>query len=135
MNIIIPIGGKGERFKKNGYSQPKHLIDIFGKPMILYVLDNLSITSDDIVFIITYKQNDIEDFENIIHNKYPNVNIIYISNQTQGAAETILLGIESFINKNTMNDNPVMVLDCDTFYEEDILEMYRKSDNKNLIIK
>ena len=26
-----------------------------------------------------------------------------------------------------------LVLDCDTFYEEDILEQYRKSDNKNMI--
>ena len=133
MNIIIPIGGKGERFKKDGYSQPKHLIDIFGKPMILYVLDNLSITSDDNVFIITYKQNDIEDFENIIHDKYPNINIIYISKQTQGAAETILLGIESFIHKNTMNDNPVMVLDCDTFYTYDVVNAYRMSLNKNAV--
>jgi dTDP-glucose pyrophosphorylase len=116
MNIIIPIGGKGERFKKDGYSQPKHLIDIFGKPMILYVLDNLSITSDDTIFIITYKHGD--NFENIINNKYSNVNIIYISKQTEGAAETLFLGIESLICKNKMNDNPVMILDCDTFYSK-----------------
>jgi HAD superfamily hydrolase (TIGR01509 family) len=133
MNIIIPIGGKGERFKKDGYSQPKHLIDIFGKPMILYVLDNLSMTSDDTVFIITYKQNHSENFENIIHNKYPNVNIIYISKQTEGAAETLFLGIESFTSKNKMNDNPVMVLDCDTFYTYDVANAYRKSLNKNVV--
>jgi HAD superfamily hydrolase (TIGR01509 family) len=136
MNIIIPIGGKGERFKKDGYSQPKHLIEIFGKPMILYVLDNLSITSEDNVFIITYNQNDVnpnENFENIIHATYPNVNIIYISKQTQGAAETILLGIESFIHKNVLNDNPVMILDCDTFYTYDVVNAYRMSVNKNAV--
>ena len=41
MNIIIPLGGKGERFKNKGYEQPKPLIPIFNKPMIFYVLDNL----------------------------------------------------------------------------------------------
>jgi HAD superfamily hydrolase (TIGR01509 family) len=133
MNILIPIGGKGERFKKDGYSQPKHLIDIFGKPMILYVLDNLSITSEDVVFIITYKQNHSETFENIIHNKYPTIHIIYISKQTEGAAETLFLGIESFIKRNSMNDNPVMVLDCDTFYTYDVANAYRKSLNKNVV--
>ena len=40
MNIIIPIGGKGERFKKENYRQPKPLIPIFEKPMLFYLLDN-----------------------------------------------------------------------------------------------
>ena len=42
MNIIIPLGGKGERFSKNGYLQPKPLIPIYDKCMIDYVLDNLN---------------------------------------------------------------------------------------------
>ena len=33
MNIIIPLGGKGERFK-NEYRLPKPLIKIFDKEMI-----------------------------------------------------------------------------------------------------
>ena len=35
MNIIIPLGGKGERFK-NEYRLPKPLIKIFDKEMIFY---------------------------------------------------------------------------------------------------
>ena len=31
MNIIIPLGGKGERFKINGFTSPKPLIKIFDK--------------------------------------------------------------------------------------------------------
>jgi NDP-sugar pyrophosphorylase family protein len=31
MNIIITLGGKGERFSKNGYKEPKPLIPIFDK--------------------------------------------------------------------------------------------------------
>ena len=54
MNIIIPIGGKGERFLNSGYKEKKPLINILGKPMISYVLDNLKITQDDKVFIIYY---------------------------------------------------------------------------------
>jgi len=44
MNIIIPLGGKGERFAKEGYLQPKPLIQILNKEMIFYVLDNLKFT-------------------------------------------------------------------------------------------
>ena len=31
MNIIIPLGGKGQRFLKNGYTKPKPLIKILDK--------------------------------------------------------------------------------------------------------
>jgi NDP-sugar pyrophosphorylase family protein len=34
MNIIIPIGGIGQRFKDEGYLLPKPLINVLGKPMI-----------------------------------------------------------------------------------------------------
>ena len=48
MNIIIPVGGKGERFKNAGYINSKPLINIFEKQMIFYVLDNLNINTDEI---------------------------------------------------------------------------------------
>ena len=34
MQIVIPLAGKGIRFK-NKYKEPKPLIDIFGKSMII----------------------------------------------------------------------------------------------------
>jgi dTDP-glucose pyrophosphorylase len=93
MNIIIPLGGKGDRFKLNGYKDPKPLIKVFDKPMIFYVLDNLSFTSEDKVFIIYYNV-DKDLFETTIHNKYPNVLLVELKEQTKGAAETIYKGIQ-----------------------------------------
>jgi molybdopterin-guanine dinucleotide biosynthesis protein A len=57
MNIIIPLGGKGERFAKNGYAQPK--------PLIQYVLDNLKLTDEDRVFIMEVKNVPLADYEDI----------------------------------------------------------------------
>ena len=39
MILLIPIGGCGKRFKSNGYKKPKALINIFGKPILYYLLD------------------------------------------------------------------------------------------------
>ena len=39
MNIIIPLGGKGERFKINSYTQPKPLIPILGKCMCIKIIN------------------------------------------------------------------------------------------------
>jgi HAD superfamily hydrolase (TIGR01509 family) len=122
MNIIIPIGGKGERFLNCGYKEKKPLINILGKPMIYYVLDNLKITSDDKVFIIYY---DIEDtvFKNVILEKHPRVNFVKINFQTKGAAETIFEGLKKI--KNLTNHKKTMLFDCDTFYTEDVISLYR----------
>ena len=90
MNIIIPLGGKGERFKNNGYNTPKPLINIFEKQMIFYVLDNLKFIEQDNIFIIYYN---LDDFEEIILNKYPKTNFIKLNEQTRGAAETIMIVI------------------------------------------
>ena len=38
MQIIIPMSGFGERFKKEGYKVPKPLIEVNGKPIINYIL-------------------------------------------------------------------------------------------------
>ena len=40
--IIIPLGGSGQRFKKE-YSKPKALIPVYGKEIIFWLLDNLKV--------------------------------------------------------------------------------------------
>jgi HAD superfamily hydrolase (TIGR01509 family) len=126
MNIIIPIGGKGERFLQNDYKEPKPLINILGKPMIHYVLDNLNLTQEDNVFIIYYN---IEStlFNNTIKQKYPNINLIQLNHQTKGAAETIYEGLKSIIKLT--NHKKTMLFDCDTFYTCDVISKYRILDD------
>ena len=75
MNIIIPLGGKGERFKNDGYNLPKPLIKVYETEMIFYVLDNLNIQNNDKIFIIYYNLDNY-NFKNIILQKYPLINFI-----------------------------------------------------------
>ena len=130
MNIIIPIGGKGERFYKEGYSDPKPLIHILNKEMIFHVLDNLSFHKDDCIFIIYNTNLDAFDFSKKVKLKYPNLILIPIDYQTSGAVETISFGLGK-ICKLTKNKRCVL-LDCDTFYKENILEKIR-SRTTNLV--
>lgn len=51
LNVVIPMGGIGSRFAKNGYRHPKPLINIVGRPMILWLIDNLKLTSMDTIWI------------------------------------------------------------------------------------
>jgi capsule biosynthesis phosphatase len=127
MNIIIPIGGLGEIFKNNGYTNPKPLINIFGKPMIFYVIDNLVLKEEDNLIIIYNKELNNYNFNILIEERYNNINLIELTKQTEGAAETILIGLNN-INKLLLN-NKCVLLDCDTFYMIDILSIYRKQED------
>jgi len=133
MNIIIPIGGLGQRFKDEGYLMPKPLISVLGKTMIYRVIDNLNLNDEDTIYIVYNSQLKEFNFENLVKFYFPKKNIKFISldHVTKGASETILYGLNEMPVKEL--EKEFLVLDCDTFYEEDILEMYRKSDNKNLI--
>jgi HAD superfamily hydrolase (TIGR01509 family) len=123
MNIIIPIGGKGERFLTNGYKDAKPLINILGKPMIYHVLDNLKLNcKNDKIFIIYYNLDD-NIFKNVILEKYPFIHFIKINFQTKGASETIYEGLKQI--KYLTSNKKTMLFDCDTFYTEDVISMYR----------
>ena len=126
MNIIIPLGGKGERFSKNGYKYPKPLIPIFDKCMIEYVIDNLYLDNTDKVFIIYNTNLNNYGFEKHINIKYPFIRLIEI-NDTKGAVETLALGIDKVIN-NYDYHKKCLILDCDTFYTENIRNIFNNSN-------
>ena len=131
MNIIIPLGGKGERFYKNGFTQPKPLIAIFNKPMIYYVLDNLNLNADDKVFVIYSSELDKYEFTSIVTKKYNFIQFIPIKYQTTGAVETICAGLSNIMSLST--HKRCVLLDCDTFYTEDILSVIRNSTD-NMVL-
>jgi len=121
INIIIPLGGKGERFVQCGYTVPKALISIFNKPMIFHVLDNLCIQPLDNVIIVYHHTLDIEQ---LIHSKYPFIHLVKLDKQTSGASETVKIGISQLkhlLHKKTL------LLDCDTIYTTDIISEFRST--------
>ena len=72
MNIVIPMAGLGSRFTNAGYTIPKPLIDIEGKPMIQQAVETLGfigryifiIQKDEIIkkSIFDLIPNSINDF-------------------------------------------------------------------------
>ena len=74
MIIIIPIGGTGERFKENGYKKPKALINIYGKPIISYLLDNLNTAKKKgWITIWIHPRFNTKKLYNFIDYSYPNI--------------------------------------------------------------
>ena len=127
MNIIIPLGGKGERFSKNGHIKPKPLIQILEKTMIEYVIDNLECEQNDKIFIIYNSKLDNDGFSDFITSKYSKICLIKINQNTKGAAETLFHGIGTIITEKYTSNNKCLILDCDTFYTQNIVDIFKKA--------
>ena len=63
--IIIPIGGIGNRFKKENYKNPKALITINNKCVIYWLLDNIKISNNYTVWI-PYNEKEYKSYEIVI---------------------------------------------------------------------
>jgi hypothetical protein len=133
MNIIIPIGGVGQRFQNEGYLMPKPLISVLGKSMIYRVIDNLKLDDGDNIYIVYNNQLKEFNFEDLLKFYFPKKNIYFISLDflTKGSAETVLIGLNELPVKELNKE--FLIMDCDTFYNDDIIGLYKKSKNKNLI--
>jgi len=139
MNVIIPLGGKGERFKNEGYIEPKPLIKVLGKEILFHVIDNLFLNEPGLninIYIIYNNELDQYNFADIIRVKYPMIHLIKLEHDTRGAAETVYIGINEILklenNKNNIYKKTLLI-DGDTFYTRNIIDMFYNNpfDTKN----
>lgn len=132
MIIIIPLGGIGERFKNNGYSYPKALIKVFGRPILYYLLDNLDYSKITMVYIPYNKEYSSYRIEDIIQKDYPNIKFKFLclNENTRGAAETLNIALHELI----IPDCPILSLDGDNYYTNNIVELWN-GDNKVFTVK
>lgn len=127
MKIIIPLNGLGRRFSEAGYIEKKPLISISGKPMILRVLESLKVDCGDEILIIYNKNLETMNFEELIcyHFKRCPVKFVPLLFETRGAAETVLCGLNNLKEKDL--EQPIMLVDGDTIYKDDIVFEYKKT--------
>lgn len=133
MFLIIPLGGKGERFKKENYKLPKALIKIFEKSIINYLIDNLNLTNIDFVYIPYNKEYEEYNFEEKLKKDYPQINFKFLKLEynTDGAAHTINIALKHL---NNIEDQSVLSLDSDNFFDIDIIKLWN-GENKVICIK
>jgi HAD superfamily hydrolase (TIGR01509 family) len=125
MNILIPMAGAGNRFQQAGYTFPKPLIDVNGKPMIQVVVDNLNIDAT-YIFVVQKEHRTKYNLDTLLNLITPNCKIVEVDGLTEGAACTTLLAKE-FIN----NNEPLVMANSDQFLIWDSNEfMYKMIEQK-----
>ena len=87
--IIIPAAGEGRRFKEAGYSGPKHEIDLVGRPMVDWVVDNVRVLDPHGKVVVATQG---------------------VVGQTKGAVDTVRRALNGY---PPQPDEPLIIANCD----------------------
>ena len=125
LNVLIPMAGEGSRFAKAGYTFPKPLIDVKGKPMIQVVVENLNMDAN-FIFVVRKEHREKYNLDSLLKLIAPGCQIVETDGLTEGAACTALLA-KDFID----NDAPLFFANSDQFVEWDSNEFMYKMNETN----
>jgi HAD superfamily hydrolase (TIGR01509 family) len=123
LNVLIPMAGAGSRFEQAGYTFPKPLIEVKGKPMIQVVVENLNLDAN-YIYVVQKSHREKYNLDTLLNLITPGCKIVETEGLTEGAACTALLAKE-YID----NDNPLFFANSDQFVEWDSNEfMYKMQE-------
>ena len=109
IQIVIPMSGYGERFRRAGYKVPKPLIEVEGKPIIAHVIDMFP-EETDFLFICNRNHLDSEEYalEKTLYRYCPSGRIAGVEPHKLGPVHAVLQ-----CKKDIDLHKPVVVNYCD----------------------
>ena len=126
LNILIPMAGAGKRFEQAGYTFPKPLIDVKGRPMIQVVVENLNIKAN-YIYVVQKEHREKYNLDTLLNLITPGCKIVETDGVTEGAACTALLA-----KKYIDNNEALFFANSDQFVEWDSTEfLYRMNETNS----
>jgi UDP-N-acetylglucosamine diphosphorylase / glucose-1-phosphate thymidylyltransferase / UDP-N-acetylgalactosamine diphosphorylase / glucosamine-1-phosphate N-acetyltransferase / galactosamine-1-phosphate N-acetyltransferase len=120
LNIVIPMAGEGSRFRKAGYTNPKPFIDVKGKPMIRWVIENLQVPGAHFILIARREHLEAEkELAAQLEREFP-LKFVTVNQLTEGTACTVL-----FAREHINNDTPLLIANSDQWVDFSISDMLK----------
>lgn len=114
LQILMPMGGLGQRFRDAGIDTPKPLIEVNGTPMFQKALASYDKYDGEKIHIFVIRKDTDEQYQlaDQIRAILPDAKIKVLDHNTRGAVETCLVA-EDFINPEL----PLVIMDCDIAFD------------------
>jgi NDP-sugar pyrophosphorylase family protein len=116
IKIIVPLGSNLMIDESGQFNYPLPLIEINGKSLIEYVIDDLNKINEKKEFIFILKDEDCNKYklDKTLNLLVPDAKIIRLQSPTKGAICSILMAIDDLnIDDETIIVNSDQIIDCD----------------------
>ena len=115
------MAGEGSRFKNVGFTKPKPFIDVFGKAMIVHVLENLSYPNAR--YLLIAQQEHLNREKHIVKEIEQNYNAIFIpiNKLTEGTVCSVLYAKDYIDNRTPLliaNSDQIVDLKISDFIDD-----------------
>ena len=133
LTVVMPMSGGGKSFADRGYTFPKPLVEIAGRPMIEWVLSALRIDEPH-HFIFICAEEHLRRFAlgDVLNLLAPGSTVIPVSKPTSGALCSVLLASE-FLN----HDGELVIANADQVIDlpfRTFLDDARRPENDGCIL-
>ena len=119
MRAIIPVAGVGSRLRPHTFTLPKVLLTVAGKPILGHILDKIIGEGISEGTIVVGDMSEL--IKEYVSHTYPSFNATYIEQE-----ERLGLGHAIYISKETLNDEPVLIILGDTIFDVELGPVLRK---------
>lgn len=130
MNILMLMAGSSQAFFEAGYSWPKMLIEVDGKPLVEHILSAcrpLQADGNRFLCLVRKEENRTHHLGTVIQLLMPAAKILEIDQQTAGAACSALLAIEDIDT-----DSPLLILNGDQMIRASLHDIVRDFETRGL---
>ena len=112
-NLLIPMVGRGQRFKDEGFTLPKQLIEVGHKQMIDWSMSCIKTDECNLIFIIRRDTVYSHQMDEVLRQKFgDDINIVIVDRDTEGTVSSCLYA-EDYID----NDIPLSITTLDMYFE------------------
>jgi NDP-sugar pyrophosphorylase family protein len=126
VQVVIPAAGEGSRFAKAGYTKPKPFIDVFGRPMVQHVIENVTPRGSNVHMLL--RKAHVEGCgDSLSALKDLGAEFTLVDALTEGTACTLLLARSVFDN-----DQPLLVANSDQLVDFDVDDYVRDCIDRDL---
>ena len=113
MRAIIPVAGIGTRLRPHTFTLPKVLLNVAGKPILGHILDTIIAEGiSEATIVVGHLSEMIRDY---VARSYPSFRADYVEQEERKG-----LGHAIYITRDTLNDEPLLIILGDTIFDVDL---------------
>jgi NDP-sugar pyrophosphorylase family protein len=114
--LLLPLAGRGSRFSMKGYTDPKPLLDVNGKPMIVRAVESIP-DCEKKVFVCLEEHLQTYPLKETLQEAFgDHVSVFGIPETTEGQACTCEIGIQK---AGISSETPILISACDNGVDYD----------------